>query len=192
MAFAACWLILQRHQFGSRIWRYDLLGRPLAWHNTTASALVTPIAIGASAIAFVAVGNWLLLRVTHSTAPLVQRVLSVVEVVLGTLAVETALVPAIGTRPLVLTSCLGLPIALVAIAHADLARDKHRRDEVGEALRFETLHPAAKSNHRWHGDIIHVNQDEDAPFMRRHAGFRHRRSAQTRGALPYRSRTRRS
>jgi hypothetical protein len=28
--------------------------------------------------------------------------------------------------------------------------------------------------------------------MRRHAGFRHRRSAQTRGALPYRSRTRRS
>jgi hypothetical protein len=130
MALAAWWIILQRHQWGARVpWRYDLFGRPVAWHDTTAIALVAPIAIGAGVIAFVAIGNWLLVRTTRTRRPLVQRTLSVAEVVLATLAIETALLPAIGTRPVVLTACLGLPMALIAIAHADLANDKHHRHE---------------------------------------------------------------
>jgi len=130
MAFAAWWITLQKHQWGPRVpWRYDLFGRPLAWRDTTASALVTPIAIGAGAVAVVAIGNWLLVRTRRTRPPLVQRTLSVAEVILATLAIETALLPAIGTRPLVLTLSLGLPIALIAIARADLANDKHHRDE---------------------------------------------------------------
>ena len=137
MAFAAWWLILQKQQWGPRVpWRYDLLGRPLAWHETTAGALVTPIAIGAGAIAFVAIGNWLLVHVTRKRPPLVQRTLSVAEVILATLATEIALLPAIGTRPLVLTLCLGLPIAIIAIAHADLVDAKqHRHEGHGRAQR---------------------------------------------------------
>jgi YD repeat-containing protein len=136
MAVAAWWLITQKQQLGRRVpWRYDLLGRPTAWHDTTAGALVAPIAIGACAVTCIAVGNWLLLRARHTSAPLVQRTLSVAEVMFATLAVEVALLPVMGTRLLVLTMCLGLPIAITAIAHADLAGDKRRRDEVGEELK---------------------------------------------------------
>jgi hypothetical protein len=182
MAFAAWWLVVERHQFGPRIpWRYDVFGRPLAWHDTTPSALVTPIAIGAVAVTVVALGNWFLRRTAQPTKPpVVQRTLSVAEIIVAVLAIETALLPAIGTRPLVLTACLGLPLVLIAIAHADLTGEKIHRDEVSEELRYERLHPEARRDaHPWHGEIVYVRPDVDPQFARKRAvvAARHRMKA---------------
>jgi hypothetical protein len=181
MAVAAWWVIAERHQFGRHVpWRYDLVGRPVAWHAATPSALVTPIAIGAVAVTLVAVGNWFLRRSSRPARPPVQRILSLAEVIVATLAIETALLPAIGTRPLILTACLGLPLVLIAIAHADLVEDKQHRDEVREELRYELLHPESRHHAApWHGEIIYVNPANGAPF----AGKRSRRSARHRTQL---------
>ena len=159
MAVAALCLATQGRSFGPPIpWRFSVVGRATAWRVPTAGALVTPLAIGAAVLAVVALGHWLLPRAAHMPSPTLRRALTAAEVLVAILAIETALMPLVGARPVVLTALFSLPIALIALGRADLADDARRRREY-RALIADERH--------WGGKIVYVGVANDAHRMKK-------------------------
>lgn len=119
---------------------------------------LTPILVGAFAVAIVALVTWLSLRGTPSrSTSAVQRVLLVTQVIIAGVSILAALAPILGARPTLIAACLAVPIALVA---AVLATQK-----------FEEPPSPSKEDAHWRYGLFYVNREDESVWVPKRSGL---------------------
>jgi uncharacterized membrane protein len=170
LALAAWWLWSHRDGLGPLlVTHYDWQGHPDGWRSNTPEALLTPIVVGAFAVAIVAMATWLLARASsREAAPpgtrpkdprAAVRVLLTTEIVVAAVAILGALAPLVGATPLLVAACFAVPIALIGYVLAMAP------DPAGEGSGH-----AANDAH-WRGGVFYVNRDDEAVWVPKRSGL---------------------
>jgi uncharacterized membrane protein len=169
MALSAWWLLSHRDELGSRVaTHYDWQGRPDTWRANTPQVLLTPIVVGACAVAIVAIVTWLLHRTwsggagtpgaTRRNPQAVQRVLLGTEIVVAAVSILGALAPWIGAAPLLVAGCSAVPIGLIAYVLATQPGVQGGQDG------------RAADDPHWRG-VFYVNREDEAVWVPKRSGL---------------------